>query len=287
MKSRFGLNCLLVVLFMIIAISGCVAPPTADVKNDDVRNQTLVDKVSSEEPQMKTIGIIGGISWVSSIEYYRLMNEMVRDELGGVYSAKILMYSIEFGAFSEQERLAQQGDWRFLEKTMIDAAQRLERGGADFIVIASNTMHSTADLIEANVKIPVLHIADATGKKVNEQGIKTVALLGTTYTMEHNFYRDHLENKFGLKVVTPNKTERDYINTVIFDELCAGNIIKESKQQFIRIIDRLVKEDGAEGVILGCTEIPLLIKQEDINVPVFDTTAIHAEAAVRYSLNIE
>ena len=287
MKSRFGLNCLLVVLFMIIAISGCVATPTADVKNDDVLNQTPLDTVTSEEPQMKTIGIIGGVSWVSSIEYYRLMNEMVRDELGGVYSAKILMYSIEFGEFSKQERLAQQGDWRFLEKTMIDAAQRLERGGADFIVIASNTMNSAADLIEANVKIPVLHIADATGKKVNEQGIKTVALMGTTYTMEHNFYRDHLENKFGLKVVTPNKTERDYINMVIFDELCAGNFTKESKEQFIRIIDRLVKEDGAEGVILGCTEIPLLVKQEDINVPVFDTTAIHAEAAVRYSLNIE
>ena len=273
MKSTFGLNCLLVVLFMIIAISGCVASPTA--------------KVTSEEPQMKTIGIIGGISWVSSIEYYRLMNEMVRDELGGLYSAKILMYSIEFGEFSKQERLAQQGDWRLLEKTMIDAAQRLERGGADFIVIASNTMNSAADLIEANVKIPVLHIADATGKKVNEQGIKTVALMGTIYTMEQGFYRDRLENEFGLKVVTPNKTERDYINTVIFDELCAGNITKESKQQFIRIIDRLVKEDGAEGVILGCTEIPLLIKQEDINEPVFDTTAIHAEAAVSYSLNIE
>ena len=287
MKSRFGLNGLLVVLFVIIAISGCVASPTADVKNDDVHNQPLLDKVTSEEPQMKTIGIIGGISWVSSIEYYRLMNKMVRDELGGLHSAKILMYSIEFGEFSKQERLAQQGDWTLLSKTMIDAAQRLERGGADFIVIASNTMNSTADLIEANVKIPVLHIADATGKKVNERGIKTVALLGTTYTMEQNFYRDRLEKKYGLKVVTPNKTERDYINMVIFDELCAGQINKESKEQFIRIIDRLVKEDGAEGVILGCTEIPLLIKQEDINVPVFDTTAIHAEAAVRYALNRE
>jgi len=287
MKSRFGLNGLLVVLFVIIAISGCVASPTADVKNDDVHNQDLLDKVTSEEPQMKTIGIIGGLSWVSSIEYYRLMNKMVRDELGGLHSAKILMYSIEFGEFSKQERLAQQGDWTLLSKTMIDAAQRLERGGADFIVIASNTMNSTADLIEANVKIPVLHIADATGKKVNERGIKTVALLGTTYTMEQNFYRDRLEKKYGLKVVTPNKTERDYINMVIFDELCAGQINKESKEQFIRIIDRLVKEDGAEGVILGCTEIPLLIKQEDINVPVFDTTAIHAEAAVRYALNRE
>ncbi|MCL5021819.1 MAG: aspartate/glutamate racemase family protein [Nitrospirae bacterium] len=234
---------------------------------------------------MKTIGIIGGVSWESSIEYYRLMNEMVRNELGGLHSAKVLMYSIEFGDFSKQERLAGKGDWRPLRRTMIDAAQRLKRGGADFIVIASNTMNSTADLIEADVKIPVLHIADATGKKVKEKGIKTVALLGTTYTMEENFYRDRLEKKYGLKVVIPNKAERDYINKVIFDELCAGKILKESKEQFIRIIKRQVKEEGAEGVILGCTEIPLLIKQEDVSVPVFDTTAIHSEAAIKYSLD--
>lgn len=287
MKLRFGLKALLVVLFMVIAISGCIACPAVDVKKDDVRSQALLDKVTSEELQMKTIGIIGGISWVSSMEYYRLMNEMVENELGGLHSAKILMYSIEFGEFSKQERLAQQGDWEPLRKTMIDAAQRLERGGADFIVIASSTMNSTADLIEANVKIPVLHIADATGRKVNERGIKIVALLGTTYTMEANFYRDRLEKKYGLKVIIPNKAERDYINTVIFDELCAGKLTEESKEQFVRIIDRLVKEDGVQGVILGCTETPLLIKQKDVNVPVFDTTAIHAEAAVRYSLNKE
>lgn len=287
MKTRLRLNDLLVVLFTIIAISGCVAFPTAEMKKDNAPNQSLsnISEVTSEESQVKTIGIIGGVSWVSSIEYYRLMNEMVRDELGGLHSAKILMYSIEFGDFSKQERLAEQGDWGPLRKTMIDAAQRLERGGADFIVIASNTMNSTADLIEANVNIPVLHIADATGKKINERGIKTVALLGTTYTMEQNFYRDRLEKKNGLKVVTPNKTERDYINMVIFDELCAGKIIKKSKEQFIRIINRIVKEEGAEGVILGCTEIPLLIKQEDVSVPVFDTTAIHAESAVKYFLN--
>jgi aspartate racemase len=272
---------------MLIAITGCVAPPAADMKNGDVRDQALVDNVTSEEPQMKIIGIIGGVSWVSSIEYYRLMNEMVRDELGPLYSAKILMYSIEFGEFSKQERLAQQGDWTLISKTMIDAAQRLERGGADFIVIASNTMNSLADIIEANVKIPVLNIVDATGKKVNERGIKTVALLGTTYTMEQDFYRGRLEEKYGLKVVTPNKAERDYINMVIFDELCAGQINEKSKEQFIRIIDRLVKEEGAEGVILGCTEIPLLVKQEDVSVPVFDTTAIHSEAAVKYALNRE
>ncbi|MCL5036540.1 MAG: aspartate/glutamate racemase family protein [Chloroflexi bacterium] len=233
---------------------------------------------------MKTIGIIGGVSWTSSIEYYRLMNEMVQDELGGLHSAKILMYSIEFGEFSKQERLAERGDWAPLKRIMIDAAQRLERGGADFIVIASNTMNSLADLIAANVKIPIINIAEVTGAKVKEKGIKTVALLGTAYTMEQDFYRGILREKYGLKVVIPAKSEREYINTVIFDELCAGKINEESRKQFVRIIERLAKEEGAEGVILGCTEIPLLIKQEDVNIPVFDTTAIHSEAAVKYSL---
>ena len=226
---------------------------------------------------MKTIGIIGGISWVSSIEYYRLMNEMVRDMLGGLNSAKILMFSIPFGVFSKDERLAEHGNWAPLIKTMIDAAQRLERGGADFIVIASNTM---------NVTIPVLRLADATANKIIEKGLKTVALLGTAYTMGQLFYRDRLEQQYGLKVVIPDKTEWDYINTVIFDELCAGQIIKTSRKQFIRIINRLVEEEGAEGVILGCTEIPLLIKQEHVRVPVFDTVQIHSEAAVEFALGV-
>jgi aspartate racemase len=233
----------------------------------------------------RTIGIIGGVSWASSIEYYRLMNEMVRDELGGVNSAKILMYSIEFGEFSKQERLAEKGDWVPLDNTLIDAAQRLERGGADFIVIASNTLNSRADLLAAHVRIPILHIADATGARVRQKRVRTVALLGTSYTMEQNFYRDILEKKYRLKVVTPNKQERDEINAVIFDELCAARIKPKSKERFLKIINRLVDEEGAEGVILGCTEIPLLIKQEDVDVPVFDTTLIHAQAAVRYSLH--
>jgi len=226
---------------------------------------------------MKTIGIIGGISWVSSIEYYRLMNEMVRDMLGGLNSAKILMFSIPFGVFSKDERLAEHGNWAPLIKTMIDAAQRLERGGADFIVIASNTM---------NVTIPVLRLADATANKIIEKGLKTVALLGTAYTMGQLFYRDRLEQQYGLRVVIPDKTERDYINTVIFDELCAGQIIKASRKEFIRIINRLVEVEGAEGVILGCTEIPLLIKQEHVRVPVFDTVQIHSEAAVEFALGV-
>jgi aspartate racemase len=237
------------------------------------------------DTQMKTIGIIGGVSWESSIEYYRLMNEMVNEKLGGLHSAKILMFSIEFGDFSKDERLAEKGNWTALNETIIDAAERLKRGGADFIVIASNTINSRADYIQEELDIPVLHIADATGKKVNRSGIKTVALLGTKYTMEENFYRDRLEKKHGLKAVIPNETERDYINAVIFDELCAGKFRNESRERFIQIINRLVDEEGAEGVILGCTEIPLLIEQMDVKVPVFDTMTIHAEAAVNYALN--
>jgi aspartate racemase len=251
----------------------------------EIINATMTDATANAS-QMKTIGIIGGVSWVSSLEYYRLMNQMVNKQLGGSYSAKILMYSIEFGEFSKDERLAEKGDWNALNKTIIDAAQRLKRGGADFIVIASNTVNSRAEYVQSEVQIPVLHIADATGEKVNKSGIKTVALLGTKYTMEQNFYRDRLEKKYGLKVVIPNETEREYINSVIFDELCVEKMNNESRERFVQIINRLVDEEGAQGVILGCTEIPLLIKQRDVKVPVFDTTAIHAEAAVKYALNM-
>lgn len=270
LKRKHVFVFLIIALFIAAAVCGCGTSSTATKE--------------TQEQQMKTIGIIGGVSWQSSIEYYRLINEMVAEELGGLHSGKILMFSIEFGEFSKQERLAGKGDWGPLKETMIDAAQRLKNGGADFIVIASNTMNSTAELIEEKVGIPVLHIADATGAKVKESGVKTVALLGTSYTMEENFYRDRLENKYGLNVVIPDKAERDYINKVIFDELCAGKFKQDSKERFIQIINRLVNEEGAEGIILGCTEIPLLIHQEDVSVPVFDTTQIHSEAAVRRSL---
>ncbi|MFA4876344.1 MAG: aspartate/glutamate racemase family protein [Methanoregula sp.] len=233
---------------------------------------------------MKTIGIIGGVSWESSIEYYRQMNEIVNRKLGGLHSAKILMYSIEFGSFSEQERLAAKGNWDLLNRTIIDAAQRLKNGGADFIVIASNTINSRADLIEEKVGIPVMRIMDTTGEYVNRSGIKKVALIGTKYTLEQGFYRDRLEQKYGLEVIVPDDAERDYINTVIFDELCAGKITHTSRAGFVKIINRIVDEEGAEGVILGCTEIPLLIRQEDVTVPVFDTMRIHVEAAVEFAL---
>jgi aspartate racemase len=234
---------------------------------------------------MKTIGLIGGVGWSSSLEYYRIMNEKTQNDLGGDNSAKILMYSIEFGEFSKQERLADAGNWDPLNATMIDAARRLKAGGADFIVIASNTLNSRADDIEAKVGIPVLRIYDVTGAKVNRSGLKKVALLGTKYTMEQPFYRDVLKNTYGIEVVTPNATERDYINKVIFDELVRDDIRNESRREYVRIINRLADEEGAQGVILGCTEIPLLVHQSDVKIPVFDTTRIHAEAAVDYALN--
>ena len=275
--DRSEVSCLLAgilvgILVAAVLVCGCATP-------------AATKEVTATGPtEMKTIGVIGGISWVSSAEYYVLMNEMVEEELGGLHSAQILLYSIEFGEFSEQERLASRGDWEPLRRTMVDAAERLERGGADFIIICSNTMHSTVDDIEAEVDIPVLHIADATGAKIQEQGLTTVGLLGTKYTMEEGFYRDRLEEKYGITVIVPNETEREIVNAVIFDELCAEQITDASREQYIGIIDHLV-EQGAEGVILGCTEIPLLVTQEDVDVPLFDTMRIHAEAAVRYALN--
>lgn len=283
MNVKLIRSCFCIVLLMAIIISGCSVHQTSNVQKHNAGIQERLPQTPSKERSIKTIGIIGGVSWASSIEYYRLMNEMVRDTLGGVHSAQILMFSIEFGEFSKQERLADKGDWTLITQTMIDAAQRLKRGGADFIVIASNTLNSLGDRIEEKVGIPVVNIADATGKKVREKGVHTVALLGTKYTMEQPFYRERLK-KYGIKVVTPNEKERDYINAVIFDELCGNRIKNESKKRYVKVINRLRKEEGAEGVILGCTEIPLLIKQKDVDILVFDTTAIHSEAAVRYSL---
>jgi aspartate racemase len=280
--NRKWIRCSLYVVVLTAMMVGGWAQSSEAPKNNAL-GQSLSTEASSKHPPIKTIGIIGGVSWASSIEYYRLMNEMVRDTLGGVHSAQVLMFSIEFDEFSRQERLADKGDWTLMTQTMVDGAERLKRGGADFIVIASNTLNSLADLIQEKVGIRVLHIADATGAKVREKGLRTVALLGTKYTMEQPFYRERLQ-KYGLKVVTPCEEERDYINTVIFDELCANSIRNESKARFMEIIHRLQKEEGVEGVILGCTEIPLLIKQRDIEIPVFDTTAIHSEAAVKYSL---
>jgi len=287
MKLNLMRRCFCFALFLLTIIGTVYSSSLAQnpQKSTACKQENTVETASVKRP-MKTIGIIGGVSWASSIEYYRIMNELVRDRLGGVSSAQILMFSIEFGEFSKQERLADKGDWTLMTQTILDAARRLKRGGADFIVIASNTINSLAPAVEQDVGLPVLHIADATGAAVRKKGLRTVALLGTKYTMEQPFYRDRLK-KYGIRVVIPNEKEREYINAVIFDELCANRIKKESREGYQKIIERLRKEEGAEGVILGCTEIPLLIKQEDVAIPVFDTTAIHSEAAVEFSLNRE
>lgn len=235
---------------------------------------------------MKTIGVIGGITWVSSIEYYRRMNELVQKKAGGVSSAKMLMYSIEFGEFSREEKLAEQGDFTALNREMVDAASRLKRGGADFVVIASNTMNSSGSLIESEVGIPVLQIAGVVGKAIQREGLDKVVLLGTKYTMEAPFYRTYLEKNFGISVVTPDLADRDYINQVIFEELASQVFRPEARQRFIDITEDLIRRSGARGVILGCTEIPLLINQKDISVKVFDTIELHAEAAVNLALGL-
>jgi aspartate racemase len=233
---------------------------------------------------MQTIGLIGGITWVSSIEYYRLMNQRVQRRFGDNSSARVLMYSIEFGEFSRNERLAEAGDWSALRRIMLDAAGRLKRGGADFIVIASNTMNSTGDLIEQQIGIPVLQIADTTGEAIRRAGIRKVVLLGTKFTMQAPFYRERLKSRFGIVVVTPELADRDYINKVIFDELAVERFTPEAKARFVAITEKLIRESGAGGVVLGCTEIPLLIQQKDLSVPTFDTMTIHANAAVDRAL---
>ena len=220
------------------------------------------------------------MSWESSLEYYRISNEQVKEKLGGLHSAKSLMYSVDF---YEIEKLQHQGNWSEATKLMIDAAQRLEKGGADFVVICSNTMHKMADDVQKSINIPLLHIADATAEKIRAKGIKKIGLLGTKFTMEEEFYKGRLIEKYGLEVLIPNEEDRKIVHDVIYNELCLGKINQPSKDQFIRIIDGLVGK-GAEAVILGCTEIPLLVKQADVKVLLFDTTRIHAESAVEYSL---
>ena len=229
---------------------------------------------------MKTIGLIGGMSWESSIEYYRITNETVRAKLGGLHSAKSIMYSVDF---AEIEALQHQARWEEATELIIAAAQSVEKGGADFVVICTNTMHKLADEVQRHIQIPILHIADATAEKIQAQGLKTVGLLGTKFTMEEDFYKGRLTQKYGLQVMIPTAEERRLVHRVIFDELCLGKVKQSSKAQYVSIMERLAN-DGAEGIILGCTEIGLLVQQEDSPVPLFDTTTIHAVAAVERAL---
>ena len=229
---------------------------------------------------MKTIGLIGGMSWESSLEYYRIINEAVKEKLGGLHSAQCLMYSVDF---EEIEALQHRDRWDELTDIMVDAASRLKRGGADFIVICTNTMHKMATEMEKGAGIKVLHIAEVTGEKIRERKLKTIGLLGTKFTMEQDFYKKIIKDKFHINVVIPNAVERGVVHDVIYNELCKGIIREESKEKYKEIIQHLVFQ-GAEGIVLGCTEIPLLIQQDDCDIPVFDTTHIHALAAVEFSL---
>ncbi len=230
---------------------------------------------------MKTIGLIGGMSWESSIEYYRLINEQVRDRLGGNHSAKSVMVSVDF---AEIEELQHQGRWAEAADLLAAAARNLELAGADFVVLCTNTMHKVAEEIQNAIHIPFLHIADATAQPILSSGLRNVGLLGTRFTMEESFYKERLKEKFGLNVLIPGEGDREFVHHVIYNELVKGVIKETSRAEFLKIISKLV-ENGAQGVILGCTEIGLLVKAEDCSVPVFDTTQLHAKAAVDYALN--
>lgn len=229
---------------------------------------------------MKTIGLIGGISWESSAEYYRLINEAVKARKKGFHSAKCLMWSFDF---AEIEALQKKGEWDKAAKMMVDAAHALERGGADCIVICANTMHRMAGDVQAAVDIPLLHVADATARAVLGAQIGHVGLLGTVYTMEQNFFKGRLSVKHGLEVMVPDADARKIVNDVIYKELVKGVVKKKSREAYLKIIDGLAKE-GAQGVILGCTEIGMLIKPGDASIPTFDTTTLHAAAAVEFAL---
>ncbi len=230
---------------------------------------------------MKTIGIIGGMSWESTQVYYRLLNEGIRKRLGGLHSAEIMLASLDFAPL---EALQHAGDWDAAAEILCRAAQRLERGGADFFVIATNTMHRVADPVAAAVGIPLLHIADATGDALARAGVRRVGLLGTAFTMELDFYRNRIVDGFGIDVVVPELHDRQMVHDIIYQELCLGTIDPDSREVYLAIIDRLRAQD-IEGVILGCTEIGMLVGPEHTDLPLYDTTAIHVARAIEYALD--
>ncbi|MEN8186816.1 MAG: aspartate/glutamate racemase family protein [Bacteroidota bacterium] len=229
---------------------------------------------------MKKIGLIGGMSWESSQVYYEIINKKVREILGGFHSCKCIMESLDF---AEIEKLQHKGDWTTLNKRMVEAAKNLELAKAEVIILCTNTMHLCSKEITQNISVPFLHIAEATGKKIKEKKLKKVLLLGTKFTMEKDFYKKSLNENFNIEVIIPNEVDREIVHKVIYKELVHGIIKPESKEKYQRIIAKSVK-DGAQGVILGCTEIPLLIKDQDVKIPIFDTTKIHAESAVEFAL---
>jgi aspartate racemase len=229
---------------------------------------------------MKTIGLIAGMSWESSLEYYRIINETANQKLGSLHSARVLMYSFDF---EDIQKLQHEQRWDEATKLIIIAARKLEQAGADFLVMCTNTMHKVAPTVEKSVNIPLLHIADSTAEQIKADALKKVGLLGTRFTMEDDFYKERLTAKHAIEVIIPNDADRKIVHDIIYHELCIGETKQTSKERLKRIIEDLVAE-GAKGIILGCTELSLLIKQEDANVPIFDSTTIHATAAVEFAL---
>jgi aspartate racemase len=229
---------------------------------------------------MKTIGLLGGMSWESTVGYYQLINQGIKNSLGGLHSAKIILNSVDFDPI---EKLQHQGDWQGTAEILIDAAQSVEKAGADFLLICTNTMHKVAPEIEQAISIPLVHIADATAEHLRANGIHKVGLLGTAFTMEQEFYKGRLVEKYGLEVLTPNTDDRGLVHKVIYQQLCLGKIENDSRNEYLRIIQSLANQ-GAQGVILGCTEIGLLVKQTDTPIKLFDTTSIHADKAVELSI---
>jgi len=230
---------------------------------------------------MKTIGLLGGMSWESTLGYYKAINEGINKELGGLHSAKIVMYSVDFEPI---EQLQHAGDWNGTAKILSVAAQSIQAAGADFLLICTNTMHKVAKEIGESIRIPILHIADATAEILVNHGVKKVGLLGTAFTMEQEFYKGRLLSQYNLEVLVPNEKDRQIIHKVIYQELCLGKITANSKAEYLRVIDALAAQ-GAEAVILGCTEIGMLVNQSDTDVKLMDTTAIHAQQAVRYAIS--
>jgi aspartate racemase len=229
---------------------------------------------------MKTIGMIGGMSWESSLEYYRIMNETVKEKLGGFHSAQCILYSVDF---DDVEKMQHQGDWESLTRMMIEAGQRVKKAGADFLVICTNTMHMMADAVQNAIQIPLLHIADVTAGAVKANGQNRVGLLGTKFTMEQDFYKGRLKDLHGIDVLIPEDEERQVIHDILYNELCLGEIRELSREKFQDIIQNLVERE-AQGIVLGCTEIPLIVHQEDYQIPLYDTTTLHAKAAVDYAI---
>ncbi len=230
---------------------------------------------------MKTIGLLGGMSWESTIEYYRAINEGIKNSLGGLHSAKIILNSVDFDPI---EKLQQKGDWESAASILCKAALNIQKAGADFLVVCTNTMHKIAPQIEKAIQISLLHIADATAEYLINKGIKKVGLLGTAFTMEQDFYKGRLAEKYGLEVIIPDDKDRNIIHNVIFKELCLGQTNKHSKKEYLRIIEQLA-DQGAEVVILGCTEIGMLVGQADTEIELCDTTAIHASKAIEYAIH--